>query len=222
MKEGSPDQEKEVRLAAMTKLLTRDIGQAIEHASKKASLKERVEEVLDDYEKRSKELFPEHVERLGGILNELRLLEFENKDEAVLVLADRLGHFLAEHFSLDDIEERIKNNFTEERGFTILNRLLAYEIDGSVASLHVPTIFVENPVELRSLFLSGMKELASRLVSDPGLSEVETVNGASWIIYQYPELLKRMGFEIIKTNDDDKVAIAEISRKQLLELYGKH
>jgi len=82
--------------------------------------------------------------------------------------------------------------------------------------IHIAPTIVENPIELRNLFVNGLKKLAEEIKNDKENNEVEIISGHSWIINQHPDLVKRLGFEISETD----TSYAQISREKFLKLYG--
>ena len=69
------------------------------------------------------------------------------------------------------------------------------------------------------LYKDGLKELARRLENDPELVHINEIAGWSKIVYQKPELLELLGFEVTERDEKKKEALAIMGRKDFLERY---
>ena len=111
----------------------------------------------------------------------------------------------------------------EKTGFIELNELLTYDVPEKYqneVSLHVTENLIKDGPEMLALLREGMRQLASTLASDPNLKNIHQITGYSWIVYQHPNLMERLGFEISERDETKKEALATISREKFLELYG--
>jgi hypothetical protein len=128
----------------------------------------------------------------------------------------------------EEFEIVARRSFIENGGFTELNQLLAYDIDGTTVRLHIPPNEMTSPGEKRRLLVDGLRMLASVLVEREDLLQV---NAASWIVAAHPHLMERLGFTIDGGIDEEvqrthfagetrPIALAHIDRGAFLRLYG--
>lgn len=104
----------------------------------------------------------------------------------------------------------------------MLNRLVEYEIDNDVVRLHIPLTLLDNGIELRTIFVEALKELAKRFKEDSVLQTVKRIDANSWMIYRIPDkYLEKIGFSNIERYEKDQTGSAEMSREVLLEKYGQ-
>ena len=123
----------------------------------------------------------------------------------------------------------------EKRGGKILNQLMVYNFDSSWKDPKIIAIHISPNKTLSSgkklvLLRDGFRQLAEIVKNNPTIQSIE---GESWIIRDYPEIVKKMGFKIQpqifthikeffeRTPKQLKAAgIAKISRKDFLERYS--
>ena len=67
-----------------------------------------------------------------------------------------------------------------------------------------------------NLYKEGLNELAARLET-PEFANVTHVTGWSKLVYEKPELLESLGFEITERDEENKEALAIMSRLDFLE-----
>ncbi len=120
-----------------------------------------------------------------------------------------------------------RREFVRNGGFEQINDLLAYSIEGDTLHLHVPPNET-TPIKVKiNLIKDGLKKVAEVIKEHP---EVEHIIGKSWIVASHGSLLERLGFTVEELSDEVKarsqeldprdIALASISREELLKRYG--
>lgn len=71
-----------------------------------------------------------------------------------------------------------------------------------------------------TLYKKGLNELAHRMEADPKLKDIKQVTGWSKLVYEHPNLLKMLGFEVAERDDEKKEALAIMKREEFLKEYG--
>lgn len=183
-------------------------------------------EYLDDFKFKITKLLPDKIDELLQALDALKVdLHNIAADEQIAYVAEILSKFLAKNISLADFEKFSRQGpdlvtSLDSSRSTILNRLLVYRLDGDTIILDIPITFIEKPSEFKILFIDGMKKIAKLLQEDVDLRGAVRIIGYSWIIFESPEIVKKLGFTIVSINPDLGTGLAEISKEKLIELYG--
>lgn len=146
-------------------------------------------------------------------------------DQAVAAMQSIL-HFQREH---PDIARRI---MLERHKFTPLNEVLSYGLtdDGEIVHIHLlPT--TDQP-RLRSLVLDGLRVLARQIQEHPeNFVQLRAITATSWIVAEYPEVMKRLGFSVNGpdseefrqrhfNSEEQDIDRASISKSDFLARYG--
>lgn len=168
---------------------------------------------------RATALFPEKAEEFSRMIAEIKHLNLSSGEDICSAIAERLNSFLKRNFSIEELETRLRGELALGNEWKSANRLVMYEISGGKVHLHIPLVVEENISTLRQLFLEGLRELAQLLKVDPELGNVTEINGRSWIVYEHPKLLERMGFTITERDDVEHTAKAIITKEHLIDLY---
>ncbi len=120
-------------------------------------------------------------------------------------------------------EGRIRRNTLEKEGFTPLNEMVSFglepEFPGEVG-IHIHENLTKTPIEANRLMLSGLKLLAERLKADETLAHTEKISGYSWIVYNSPDILQRLGFTVSKQDHKKKIALATMDKEDFLHRFG--
>jgi hypothetical protein len=183
-------------------------------------LKEVFIEVVYD---RTKKLIGE--EKASEVIATIQqnIASIEDEKEIQEKVISGLTHFLATSYSTAEIEALTREHQRNDRGYKEINRLVTYEIDPVDPQnfrIHIPTTFSSNPKELVRLFKDALSKIADLLRSEESLHDIQKVSGSSWIIFKNPTLLEKFGFTIIQRNEEKGVATAEISKDDIIRLYG--
>lgn len=123
-----------------------------------------------------------------------------------------------------------RKSFIEQGGFTEVNQMVAYDIDGDEMHVHIPPNGMTGTGEKLQLLKAGLRGIATALAEN---SEVKQLRVESWIIAKHPRLLDRMGFTIEGAISDEEhrqghggeprdVYRASISREEFLHRYGQN
>lgn len=165
--------------------------------------------------KNIKRVVSDKDEELSELYNFIATQKLEDGEEFVKLVNKKITEFMMTSLGFDEIEN------ISRRGKTMLNRLIEYKIENDKVSIHVPATFLENPSELRSLFIDAMKKLANKFKSDPEFKNVTRVFARSWIVFKSHEILeKKFGFTILSLEPKHNVGSAEITKEKLLQIYG--
>ena len=70
------------------------------------------------------------------------------------------------------------------------------------------------------LYTQGLQGLAHQMETDQKLAEITHITGWSKLVYDYPNLLKLLGFEITDQDEEKKEALAIMNREDFLKRYG--
>ena len=108
----------------------------------------------------------------------------------------------------------------ESGGWIKVNETLSYEFLADSIGLHVPTVFTKKPTEMLNSFNEGLKTLARDIKNNPEFPSVKKIVGYSWIVYEHPNLLQKMGFSIDNVDEEHREARAIISIEDFLKRYG--
>ena len=175
--------------------------------------------VIADLKKRMASLLPEQTEELSTIIDSAT--KFPERETFANGLTDQLKEFVITNKLAPALEEGNRRVNTEESGWTIIHRALAYEVQGDRLMLRMPELFLEKPrAEFPSLFLQGLRELAGKLSSDPMLAAVTNIEGeASRPNYAYLKRLQALGFEVTPDRET-KTASIKIGAEKLKALFG--
>ncbi|KKW40647.1 MAG: hypothetical protein UY91_C0038G0002 [Parcubacteria group bacterium GW2011_GWB1_55_9] len=146
---------------------------------------------------------------------------FQNEEEMANNIANRFRSFLTTVISPEDLETKLRNDAAERSGWKIINEALSYELGpNNEVNLHVPKIFTKKPLEMYRLFNDGLRLLATQLKTEPGLKDIEQIVGYSWIIFEHPGLIEKMGFTLDERDGKKKGSLAFMSRDDFIERYG--
>ena len=127
---------------------------------------------------------------------------------------------LLHSLSLAQIEEGFRKS-RELQGEVVLSRILTYEYkDDDTIYLHVPPVFTSDPLEMRELFVQGLRELATVLRSNERLRGVKFIRGRSHLIKNWKSLIHRAGFETSERTADLSDDEARITVDDFLKRYS--
>ena len=70
-----------------------------------------------------------------------------------------------------------------------------------------------------NLYKDGLSELAHRMKTDPKLTNIAQVVGWSKLVYEHPDIVKSLGFEITERDEEKGEALAIRSREDFLKKY---
>ncbi len=150
---------------------------------------------------------------LGGLTRQ----ENEEEDSFIQRVSLEITNFLSS-YSPEEIEAMARR-FPQYQD-TELNRLLRYGISGDVVHIHVPVTFLANPLELKALFIDGLRKLADQLQNDPKLSSINKITASSELVAKGQRAFRDAGFTITYIDEEKSSGDAEISKEKLIEVYG--
>lgn len=171
---------------------------------------ERIQSLIPDQAESIEQVFQEHKNELKNTSDSTGFAQ---------TIAEFLALKLAANFELEELENKILIFNKENRNYFPLNRLLMYEIKDESIYLHIATLFDVKPTELPKLIVDGLKELAQEIRTESNLQSLKKVKGESWIVYDHPTLIEKLGFSITGTNQELREGSAEISVEKLLQTY---
>jgi hypothetical protein len=172
-------------------------------------------ETLSQIYEKFKSLWPEYNDEIETMFTSLVNSEYADGEEFKNVTTETLVGFSLKYFDYSQIEE------ISRRDRKMLNRLVEYVIEEDEVALHIPLTLLENGIELRTLFIEALRELAQRMKQDPDLQNINKITAASWMIYRLPDkYLEAIGFSNIERYEKDATGSAEMTREVLLEKYG--
>jgi len=134
-------------------------------------------------------------------------------------IADALPQKLAETW-----ESRVRERTLDKGGFTPLNEMLSFNVDPDFpdeAALHIHENLTKTPIEANRLMLEGLHMLAERLREDPQLAHLTKVSGYSWIVYNSPDILRKLGFRVSGFNHAKKTALATMDRDTFIRRFAR-
>ena len=205
--------------------MTQRIKEAVHHMvlemPQDTDLDSQKQKVLTYMEGRMASLFPENHDDVIILVRDLRNAMFQNEEEMANNIANRFRSFLTTVISPEDLETKLRNDAAERSGWKIINEALSYELGpNNEVNLHVPKIFTKKPLEMYRLFNDGLRLLATQLKTEPGLKDIEQIVGYSWIIFEHPGLIEKMGFTLDERDGKKKGSLAFMSRDDFIERYG--
>lgn len=156
----------------------------------------------------------------------------ESEEEFVAALADHMDEMMS-GIDLKDKEynQMRRGSYLESNRVTKLNEFLFYETKdnssgGKTMELHVMPNNDLEPGEIMQSLEEGLTA-AARLVAED--ENIETIEGSSWIVSRYPNLILSLGFTIPdydpETHDRHEVSSssmnmkARVTRDELLSKY---
>lgn len=218
----SADENRRERvLEAMTQRIKEAIHRMVLEMPRDTDLDTQKQEVLSYMEERMGSLFPENHGAVVTVIESLRSTRYSNEEEMASLMANRFRSFLTTVISPEDLETKLRNDAAERSGWKTFNEALSYELGpNNEVNLHVPMIFTKKPLEMYRLFNDGLRLLATRLETDPELKGVEQIVAYSWIIFEHPGLIEKMGFTLDERDEKKKGSLAFMNRDDFIERYG--
>ena len=184
------------------------------------SLPDLCTRVINSFEQRMITLLPIRRDTFSDMMNDMRASTFHNSEELVEAVTTRVTNFIVDNSLLDELERGIRDYDVRKYGWTMIDRVVGYEVLGAQLMLRVPQLFLQKRSDFPKLFVSELKKLAEKLSSDPGLAAVETIEGApSRPNYVYAKALRELGFEVI-CDDKRETASTKITAEQLKKTFG--
>lgn len=178
-------------------------------------------EFVRDLTQRLARYFPEYAEGFAEISGVLGQGPSAGESEVVArELARSTSQLLLSRLTPRQIDERFKGVITNEKGWTFINDLVSYEVNGNMLMLHVAPSFSRSNIEIAGIIHSGAYMLARELESNAALAGVERIRIHSWIVFAYSEPLKKMGWTVENVNTDKEEAEAEMKKAAFLAQYG--
>lgn len=192
------------------------------------------EELINGLKTRAAAFSKQHSFDLSQMNLDLDALA-EIKDDAVFAkkIVEVLNPLIELKFSnpkvfASSLEAVKRENFIKQGGFEPLNQLLSFGFgpEGKYVHIHVaPNKETENKL---GLIKDGLHKLAEKVKADERIERIEAV---SWIVADHPNLLKKLGFEIRGSVDEESgkkmfphedrtVASAFMTRDELLRRYS--
>lgn len=216
----NPDQELDIKIFEIERRINPLIQSVVYDLLAEAREGDEKTFVLESMKKRLKAIFKnddsEDTLELDGWFSEMQSEHFGSLDEFTASLSKGIVKLLAKRFSLQELEERLRDHQMKERGFMELNRLLSYDMQDGQLYLHVATVFVGRSTELMSLFQEGMKELASKLENDSSLRNIKVVYARSSLVRNH-RLMRSLGFEVTPGEEDQ----VQIDKDTIIQRYLK-
>lgn len=169
--------------------------------------------------KRFREVIPQKDGDISILADYMARLSMDDKEKFIEDASSNIADFLLSNFTLEEIEQIARRHATYEN--YNLNRLVEYGISDNIIHIHSPLTFIDNPMELRILFLDALNKLAEKLKNDPKLAKIEKITASSWIVVKAQRAFKEAGFTITKIDKDKDLGEAEITREKLIEIYAK-
>lgn len=120
-------------------------------------------------------------------------------------------------------EERIRRNTIERYDYIGLNDLVSYEFTKDYPddiSLHIHENLTKAPMDANRSMIEGMRLLADKLSTDPELAHIKWISGKSFIVYDHPEIMERLGFTIVERDDAEKLALAKMNRDAFVKKFA--
>ncbi len=208
------------RFGPLRRILYGAISRQLSSISEDIEFSEKKRILLDMIQQNATETLPEKAEEIEQLIHNLENSNFQNDFELREALSISLGDFLSKNFSPTELGERFRENLAKQSGWETANRILMFGVYNDEAHLHIAPVFSESAAEVKRLFLEGLRVLANLLKSDSRLQNIRVITGQSWIVYEHHKLLERMGFNITKLDEAEKVGWAEITKEKFIELYG--
>ncbi len=199
------------------KYLRQDMQQEINRAPEGSGLTEKkiyILSILRTSDQLKK--FPEDLEK---VLQEIETSDPKDENDLVDIVTTSVCDLFHRNFTLQELEKRSRELRSIENGEVEVNRVLNYDIHGQKLHIHIPLTLIENPMELRKLFMEGLKKLSTEIKENPELKDITTIHGKSWIIYKHPKLLEAAGFTIISRDETAGQGVAEMSREDFIKRY---
>ena len=220
-KPSTKENQRERTVVAMTQRIKEAVHHMVLEMPQDTDLDSQKQKVLTYMEGRMASLFPENHDDVIILVRDLRNAMFQNEEEMANNIANRFRSFLTTVISPEDLETKLRNDAAERSGWKIINEALSYELGpNNEVNLHVPKIFTKKPLEMYRLFNDGLRLLATQLKTEPGLKDIEQIVGYSWIIFEHPGLIEKMGFTLDERDGKKKGSLAFMSRDDFIERYG--
>lgn len=146
---------------------------------------------------------------------------FSDRDKFLEKAAEIMIALCAQNFSLQELEDRLKNIHAEDYGYQELSRGLTYDIEQSKVHLHIPVTFFASSKEALKSFVEGLKILAEKIKHDPEFIEITEIIGHSSFVQDKAKIVNKMlGFTITPQADGSPSDEAIMSKDELLSKYG--
>ena len=217
-KQQAESQDEPEKKAVLLKQFTEGMRQELLFFPRGSDMQAKKRQTIETIERSVNYLYPEIKDETEGALKKIESLEIDNDNDLIKMIAEEICAIVAFHFSLAEIEDRVRSA-NVELGQKPLNELLDYEVSNNTIRIHVQTALTKKPLELRTLFLDGLRKLAEAINSSDELKNINTICGESWIIFKNPKLTERLGFTVTSLDEEKEVGTAEISRQELLDRY---
>ncbi len=168
------------------------------------------------------------------VVGNLKKVPLEEKGAFMVAIMMAIKPLFA--FKKDDptiFEEVARERILKEGGKTKLSETLYFDSnkdDPSVVQIHLAVAYEfikqKGIVTFMNTVTEGLNRLAE-IIKDN--TDLKRITATSWIIYEHPKLIERLGFKISKKvfydnatefRTDGKAQLAWISKKDLLKRYG--
>ncbi len=206
------------------------VGRAIEHNLKNALLyegdnPEKISTILSIFKSRIMRVFPEQKDVCEALFRELEDAHIDNEEFLVTEVSQKIGPLLASNYSLEEIEKQLQPDFKEDNGMEKINRLVDVEIVNEnnilFLRLHIPITFVQNPIEIKTLFIEALRILATKVVSENKYRDIKGLLGYSTLIYKNSQIAENLGFIVTNKNDESGAGEMMMTIETLMHLYGE-
>ena len=171
---------------------------------------------LTEVIQRLKDQVPDLGTGLEGILSTFTKESISNEEDFIKRASEALADLFSAHYSMEEIEELGRR--TARYKNTLVNRLVEYHDAGDVLYIHVPLTFIENPREIKTLFLDALQKIA-KMLQEERFKDIEKVRGESKLVAKVQRTLRDLGFDIISI-DEHGEGVAEITKEKLIQLYS--
>ncbi len=189
----------------------------------------KVEYVLERLENPMANSFPERSADVHALFSGLRKESLHFDESLKLRIIETCLPFIAE-YDLADLDKRFYPRdggprFDYEQ-YVPVNSILLYSLRKNILALHVPPLFSilskQDLLEKMREFKEGLGDLARILQStdDAALQAIETIQGTSWLLKEYPRIAKYVGFEDLEYKEGSNNARGTLSKQRFIELHA--
>ncbi|MEI6864129.1 MAG: hypothetical protein WCK46_02030 [Candidatus Adlerbacteria bacterium] len=215
-----PDQKEVGMVEAMSKRIEESVMRMVLEAPNREDIASTATYITERFRQRGQALFPERAQEFEALIERLKTFPYSSVEALPKEITKQINVFLVDKISPEDLETKLRENLVEQSDWASVNEALSYHIEEKDIGIHIPMMFTKKPMEMLQLFEEGLHMLAAKIKNDPLFAGVERVTGQSWIIYEHPYIMKKMGFEVSEVDEKEKKAFASISRENFLKRYG--
>ncbi len=184
---------------------------------------DHTERAVTKMRERFKEIFVGKEEEFEALMRDLGSRTYRDDDELIHVCATALSDF-AKQFDPAELARRDRQDVSPDR--PLLSKLFQYQLSDKkpdLVRLHLLSSSDLSWAEKYQDMLIAFQELARLLREDEKFKEIKRIRASSWMVLQYPDVFRGLGFHVFEPDGEDKEigeAHAVMYRNDFIARYG--